>query len=101
MLRGENGSKIRELVDLCTLLSFPDHPELYAQVPAETSHRQGRRKQRVWIEEHCLLHSRVSRDSLHLCNFLSKSQGMTSLNNVLGVKIILHDSPQIAFSMYF
>lgn len=68
----------------CVFFSSPflDHPKLYAQVPAQTTHSQSRWKQCVWIQEHCLLHSCLSWDSLHLCNLLSKPQGTVTINYV-------------------
>lgn len=59
-----------------------DHPELYAQVPAQATHSESRWKQRLWIQEHCLLYSCLSWDGLHLCDLLSKPQGTATINNV-------------------
>lgn len=68
--------KSHKIKHAATFHPFLDHPELYAQVPAETPHRQSGWKQRFWFQEHGLLYSRLPRDGLHLRHLLSKPQGM-------------------------
>lgn len=56
-------------------LSPLDHPEFDAQVPAEDPHREGGREQRLRLQEHGLLHSRLPRDGLHCGHVLPEPQG--------------------------
>lgn len=55
--------------------SPPDHPELDAQVSAQDPHRQGRREQRLRVQEHGILHARLPRDRLHRRHVLPEPQG--------------------------
>lgn len=60
-----------------------DHFELHAQIPASATHSKGWWKEQLWLQQHEFLHTLLSWDCFHRCDFLpephSKNNSRTPL----------------------